>query len=714
MLPQLVRTLGTEWLLFRLQYEARVRAGSFRRRIPASSWEDASLSEFLVKPELGDATAYVEYRKHNAPRFFFSFSNRADFAGKLQLFDASSSAVRLADEIASGSLDFFHNTTLETGFPPDWHKNPFTGQRAPEDVHWSDIREFDHGDIKTIWEPSRFGFAFTFVRAYWRTGDDRYAELFWQAFEDWCCKNPPQLGPNWKCGQEVSFRVMAWCFALYGLVDSRTSTPERVAQLGRAVFLSGRRIEANLAYALSQHNNHGISEAVGLYTIGILFPEFADSERWRTGGRQTLEAQALELIYEDGSFAQHSTNYHRLILHALLWASRLADLNEEPLSGAVRQRITTASEYLYQIQDQVSGKVPCYGYNDGSLILPLTNCCYQDFRPVVQTAGYYGDGARRFDRGAWDEELMWLFGPEAIEVSRAERSRTDLIGEAGGYYTLRSDNGFAFTRCAKFRHRPAHADLVHLDLWWKGVNVACDAGTYSYNGTTSWDATLAGTSVHNTVTVDGLDQMNRVGRFMWLPWVSGAVPVRKRSSDGFLAYLECAHNGYERLDAPVMHRRGIARIHDDCWLVVDRITSGKLHRYRLHWLLEDFEHEWDPRRAQLTLGTQAGNYVLAIASESRSCDVSVVRRDERSNRGWRAVHYNQLQPALSLAAEIEAESCWFFSLFSPPPCSVAFANSLLAVSAGDVEATVEISTAGASLVHAISVSGAAEDRLELD
>ena len=177
-----------------------------------------------------------------------------------------------AGDVAAGRLRYFEHTVASTGFPPNWHANPFTGQAAPSDRHWSEITDFDAGDIKVIWEPSRFGFAYALVRAYWRSGDEQYAEVFWRLVEDWREHNPPNRGPNWKCGQEISLRVMAWCFGLYGLLDSPATTAERVAMLGQMIAVSGERIAANFDYALSQRNNHGISEALGYGRSGRSSP----------------------------------------------------------------------------------------------------------------------------------------------------------------------------------------------------------------------------------------------------------------------------------------------------------------------------------------------------------------------------------------------------------------------------------------------------------
>ena len=123
--------------------------------------------------------------------------------------------------------------------------------------------------------------------------------------------------------------------------------------LSQMLAISGQRIEGNLRYALSQRNNHGISEATGLWTIGLLFPELRRAARWRALGARHLEELGRDLIYDDGAFVQHSTNYHRLMLHAYLWSIRLGDLNGRPFTDTLRSRLARAGDFLYQIQDEL-------------------------------------------------------------------------------------------------------------------------------------------------------------------------------------------------------------------------------------------------------------------------------------------------------------------------------------------------------------------------
>ena len=85
---------------------------------------------------------------------------------------------------------------------------------------------------------------------------------------------------------------------------------------------------------------------------------------------------------------------------------------------------------------------------------------------------------------------------------------------------LYGKKSWAYLRTAQFTSRPSHADQLHLDLWWRGLNIARDAGTYLYNAPAPWDNSLTTTLVHNTVTINGRDQMTRAGRFLYLDWVN--------------------------------------------------------------------------------------------------------------------------------------------------------------------------------------------------
>lgn len=712
---QLWRYFGPEWLAYRAGYAFRQRSGLLRRSTPAQSWASQPLASFLHDGRLADFGVYGAYRRQESPIFFFGANDRMRYGPKLLEYDVDEVRPQaLADRLLDGQWRFFEHSFLDIGAPPDWHGNALTGARAPSDRHWSQIPDFGYGDIKVIWEPSRFGFTYALVRTYWRGGEERYPEIFWRLVEDWRQHNPPNQGPNWKCGQEASFRVMAWVFGLYGFLNAKATTPQRIAMLAQMIAVSGHRIEANLPYAISQRNNHGISEGMGLWTIGLLFPELRRANAWRKRGREVLEKLGRDLIYEDGSFVQHSVNYHRLMLHDYLWALRLGQLHDQPFSPELQERVARAGQFLYQLQDAESGQVPYYGQNDGALILPLNNCDYLDFRPVVQATHYLTSGKRQFMSGLWDEDLLWLFGSEALSVDVDLAQRTDLRAKSGGYYTLRSQDGFAFVRCATYRDRPGQADMLHFDLWWRGLNIAADAGTYSYNASPPWDNPLAHTAYHNTVTVDGLDQMDRVGKFLWLPWLHSEVIQDCRSPQGLLTYWEGTHDGYRRLQDPVTHHRGILRIADDIWLVLDKLDGIEEHDYRLHWFFPDWPYDWCPDRGRIRLQSPVGAYHVQVQTPSSEVQTSIVTASEETPEGWRSPYYYYREGAISLAIDVCAQTVLFATLFSPRQGWMAIDGDLLQLGVDIRQVRIKLASDDNAMISVAMLSGAESERLDID
>ncbi|HRQ22213.1 MAG TPA: heparinase II/III family protein, partial [Anaerolineales bacterium] len=188
-----------------------------------------------------------------------------------------------------------------------------------------------HYDIKYVWEPNRFAFVYTLVRAYAATNDEKYAGAFWGLIQDWAECNPPNTGANWKDGQEIALRLMAWTFGFYAFIHSPQTTNLQISQFTQLVAAQAERIHANIGYAISTRSNHTISEAFGLWMVGLLFPELKSAEKYFTLGKRLLEEEATKQIFPDGSYAMYSLNYHRFILHLYLYAIRLADINHSPL-----------------------------------------------------------------------------------------------------------------------------------------------------------------------------------------------------------------------------------------------------------------------------------------------------------------------------------------------------------------------------------------------
>jgi hypothetical protein len=668
-----LRELGPNWVLQRLRLAAEVHFGIVRKRLPLSAWKFEPSN--LVDPTSGgDRKKTKEAIKG---RFFFSGST-------LPAPPAESSACEQADRILSGEWPFFLSRWVQLGFPPDWHFNTLDGRRVEDTRHWSEIDIGAIHDVKFVWEPNRFSVTYLLARAYARARDERYAEAFWNLVEDWANRNPPNRGVNWASGQEAALRVMAWSFGLHAFSSSPSSTEERTSKLLWIIEVHGNRISAFIQYALSQRNNHGIGEAVGLFTIGILFPEFRRADEWMELGRKLIESQILEQVYEDGSYIQHSFNYQRGLIDYLVWAFRLGEVNDHRFSEECYQILSRAVQFMLRFCDLATGRMPNYGANDGSLVLPLSPCDYLDYRPSLQAAHYMVHRKFCFETGNWDEQSQWLFGTELTQRLEGKRRPPRIDVETkqpeSGYLKLVARESHAMLRAARYEDRPSQADQLHLDLWWRGQNIACDPGTYLYNAPSPWTNGLAGTAVHNTITVGRRDQMTRAGRFLWLDWAQ-ADSLKYEIGDSCRA-IEAWHDGYEKLGAT--HRRCVAVISDeDCWIVVDDVCGDFRGDIRLHWLFEDCRHGWRSSDLRLTLQTAVGDFqccvhatklntpTLVIGGRVSSDPDSSIPRSDYQIRGWRSLYYGQKDPAISLAVETqEPLPVRFVTVLAPSAVSV--------------------------------------------
>jgi hypothetical protein len=242
--------------------------------------------------------------------------------------------------------------------------------------------------------------------------------------------------------------------------------------------------------------------------------------------------------------------------------------------------------------------------------------------------------------------------------------RVDFQAKQGGFYTLRSKSGFASIHCPVYRHRPAHADTLNVDIWWRGLNMVLDAGTYSYNAAPPWDHPLGRAAYHNAVTVDGREPMEPVGRFLWLPWVQGTVLGRQKLSDGQEFQWVGEQDGYQRLPHPVKVRRAIQLMGDEQWLIQDHLESDQEHIYRLQWLLPDLPYIWDNLKGHLELATPVGKYYVTVHVIGQPV-FTLVRAEAASPRGWQSPYYYAREPALSLDCTARAKSITFTTLFRP-------------------------------------------------
>lgn len=424
--------------------------------------------------------------------------------------------IETADLASRGIIIGFSSLQMDYGFPIQWQLNPLTGKSCDINKKWFDIPDFDRerGDIKAIWEISRFSHFFAIAKAYLLTNDNKYADAYFDQIADWVSKNPYSFGANYKCGQECALRMIS-CLLTYPCFQSRAKEAD-INNIKSIIGGSYRKILSNFFYAhRCIRNNHTISELVGMI-IGSWCCK--DDNRMKYAYR-TLDAVIHEQFLDDGGYIQQSFNYQRLALMDLEIVLALGNKTGMNISNDSKDRVLQCALQLFQCQDQ-SGDVPNYGSNDGALILPLTIFGYRDFRPGINAIYYMIRECPLYNDPFLQEELLWLGVLRNNDHAFKESiNRVSVDYPKTGLSVFRSDRHWMMVVCKREMH---HMDNGHIDLWIDGKNILCDAGSYSYASDLGRE--LYSNVSHNTAYCKGLTQIRRIGAFA----VYGQPVIKKR------------------------------------------------------------------------------------------------------------------------------------------------------------------------------------------
>ncbi len=518
--------------------------------------------------------------------------------------------------------------------PPKWHQNPFNLQfSAGIKKQWYEIADFDSqiGDIKTIWEASRFDWVLGFSQAAALGNQDLLIKLN-QWLKDWCQYNPPYRGVNWKCGQEASIRVMHLCMAA-SILEQQQTPSDALVQL---IKIHLKRIAATIGYAVAQDNNHGTSEAAALF-IGGSFLLASDDENaisYQKIGRKWLENRAQHLIAEDGTFSQYSTNYHRVMLDTYSMVEYWRNLLNLPrFSKKLYCKLALASHWLFQMTQIATGDVPNLGANDGARLLPLTATDYRDFRPSVQLATVlFQQKCAYADSGDWDLPLYWL---KLKKPTESIATATSVFFAQGGYALLRHKKIFVLFNLPQFKFRPSQADALHIDLWCDGENILRDAGTYSYNPMDkAFTHYFSAVEAHNTVQFDQHNQMPRLGRFLFASWLKAKQIMPLQEQKGRLM-TACGYRDYNKNT----HYR-LVELFDKKLRVIDTVAGFK-QKAVLRWRLKAGEWLLDQENKTISNGI----HWIHLTST-----VNITRFEIME--GWESRYYLQKTPLSVLEVEI--------------------------------------------------------------
>jgi adenylylsulfate kinase-like enzyme len=478
---------GPSWVLFRLLYNMKL---IFLRLIP--------ITERFYERKVSIQQVDIFRLDVQAIRAFLINLPESD----------KQKIIETADKALSGKIKAFSSIELDYGNPINWQLNPSTHKSTSACNKWYQIPDFDpdRGDIKYIWEISRFMHFYYFSRAYLITGDRKYYNGFSSQLSDWLDKNPYSYGANYKCGQECTLRAIS-VLMNYSVFKSLGIT-QKFDEKNVAILVqnSYKKVISNFFYAnRCIKNNHTLSEICGM----IIGAWCSKDSKILCKAYNLFEKTLKQQFTSDGGYCQYSYNYQRFAMQIAECVLKISLTSGYTISNEGKKRLLASTILLYQNQSE-KGELPNYGSNDGSLIFPLTSCDYKDFRPCINTLHAMLTGFRLYKSGIYDEELAWMDVNSKAPIKHIQRISSKF--PEAGVFTLRKGNAFLSIYLNSYKNRPAHMDQLHMDLWIGDENVFCDSGTYSY--ASELGQKLVSTQGHNTLKLDGKEQMSTLGHFL--------------------------------------------------------------------------------------------------------------------------------------------------------------------------------------------------------
>jgi heparan-sulfate lyase len=364
-----------------------------------------------------------------------------------------------------------------------------------EDINWG-FRPVP--DNEWVWQLNRMTFWNAMARAYWHTGDEKYAEAWVDQMMDWVKKNPNDESHEYAWRSiEAGIRGYLWVDLFQHFIDSPNFTPEALV-----VFLNSLYDHASyLMTKYSSSSNWALMEAEGMAFIAIFFPEFKDSDQWRREAIRRLTEEIDIQVYPDGHQRELTMGYH---IESISWFLRTYELAAMNGFGDAFPK-----SYIEKVEKMC--EVPMkLCFPDG------TNVQFGD--AWEGNPGQHNALFRRWADLFGREDFLYL-GTNGKEGKAPDSTSYAL--PTSGFYSMRSgwtpDAVCMVLKCGPDGGWHSQPDNGTFSLYAGGRTLMPDAGCYIYSGDPEGRAWFRQTRVHQTLTLNGENSNYNPRLLLWQP-----------------------------------------------------------------------------------------------------------------------------------------------------------------------------------------------------
>ena len=403
-------------------------------------------------------------------------------------------------------------------YKKQWNAGFQTENEWPEQFSYSlEYKQRDDiGDARTNWEINRhFQFALL-AKNYAASRNEKYLIELTDLFEDWNAKNPFLWGISWTSVMEVAIRCSNWCYAWCFLKKSNVSK-ELLNKLQTGILNMTDYI-ANHYSRYSSANNHLIVEAYAIGQTGIL----CNYMPWIKLSVDILTRELPLQNYSDGINKELSLHYQSFYMEAMGLMMRLLIKNGIDVPPVWKHMLDKMCIYVANCIGDY-GEVIAFGDDDEGKILDLQGGM-NHYQYVLGMFSMMLDKQYTKLTDVHCENLYWLFNEKEWNLSKNKPLYCPPLSvccKEGGNTILRSNDrriligidhaALGFGSIAAH----GHADALSFQMFVGGQPVFIDPGTYIYHCDLESRNAFRKTQNHNTVCINGRDQSEMLGAFLW-------------------------------------------------------------------------------------------------------------------------------------------------------------------------------------------------------
>lgn len=587
---------------------------------------------------------------------------------QLRMIKEREEVLEWANKTLKHEFEYLGSGTVHLN-PIDWHVDFKCGFRWPKGTFYLKYKQvslLNDADVKVPWELSRCHHLLWLGEAYLLTGDEKYAKAIVNQLQCWIDENPLMYSINWTCAMDVAIRAVNWMYAINMICQSASLNDVVLKRINGSLFEHGWFIFNNLEKWYPYSANHYASNITGLLYLGQLFKDTNEGRKWWNHALKEYFLEVRLQVLPSGAHFERSIAYHRLMTELFAYPYFMLERVKEPIPLDIRMRVESLFDFTNHYT-KANGLAPQLGDNDDGRFLPFVK---RDFRvhDYLLSIACLGFG-KRYESLSPDQiffDPFFLLPEKKIvqetmplisssSVIRDHRDAGIVILKEAQLYLIFSNSSLS---CYPDLHRNmqgthTHADGLSFELSVGKQDFIIDPGSYVYTSSAVDRNKFRSTDMHNTVCIDGQDQVELLDTNLFS--VKGFSEVE--TMEIIEKEEEICVSGTKRWqlssDLNASHTRKIKLRTESEMEMLDEIRCGTEHNFVWHFYLapeikpkitaKDNVFLQGPEYSHLNLSFVSPNPFLV---EIVDCEISP--------------SYGVLRPSKSIRISMRASSDFFF------------------------------------------------------